>query len=153
MIFMVFNLSRGAIGNNAPSYFKPQSLNDVVNIGNFVLAKHKVTPDPTFIVEKSEDTLVLEVMDSHVYAHALIFKRNALICHFDGLWPSAKELHDWLNHTSTTEYELLLCSKGFSPSPWRMQQIVKRSSLKDPGSQAKMASLFNHGSHSLTQLP
>jgi hypothetical protein len=52
-----------------------------------------------FIVEQCAEPPTTEVKDPQVYGYAFIYQANALICRFNGLWPSASALREWVNKT------------------------------------------------------
>jgi hypothetical protein len=66
-----------------------------------------------FIVEQSAEPPTTEVEDPHVYGSAFIYQEKSLICRFNGLWPSASALREWVNKTWSSGHELFFCSKGF----------------------------------------
>jgi hypothetical protein len=53
----------------------------------------------TFIVEQSTEPPTTEVEDPHIYGSAFIYQEKSLICRFNGLWPLASTLREWVNKT------------------------------------------------------
>jgi hypothetical protein len=66
-----------------------------------------------FIVEKFAKPPTVEFEDPHVYGNAFIYQAKALICRFNGLWPSTPALREWINKTWASEHEIFFFSKGF----------------------------------------
>jgi hypothetical protein len=53
----------------------------------------------SFIVEQSAEPPTADVEDPHIYGSTFIYQAKALICRFNGLWPSASALKEWVNKT------------------------------------------------------
>jgi hypothetical protein len=66
-----------------------------------------------FIVEQCAKPPTAEVEDPQVYGYAFLYQAKALIFCFNGLWPSAPALKEWVNKTWSEGHELFFCSKGF----------------------------------------
>jgi hypothetical protein len=66
-----------------------------------------------FIVEQSIEPPTTDVEDPHVYGYVFIYQVKSLICHFNGLWPSAFALRECVNKTWWLGQERFFCSKGF----------------------------------------
>jgi hypothetical protein len=88
-------------GTSAPSGFKAEA------------SKVKEPFGSAFIVEQCAEPPTTEVEDPQVYGYAFIYQAKALICRFNGLWPSASALKEWVNKTWSEGHEMFFCSKGF----------------------------------------
>jgi hypothetical protein len=71
-------------GTSAPSGFKAET------------SKVKEPFGSAFIVEQCAEPPTTEVEDPQVYGYAFIYQAKALICRFNGLWPSASALRNGL---------------------------------------------------------
>jgi hypothetical protein len=104
----------------APSVTHPSSYKQAVKSGTSAptglkaeASKAKEPFGGAFIVEQCAEPPTAEVEDPHVYGFAYIYQAKALICRFNGLWPSAPALKEWVNKTWSEGHELFFCSKGF----------------------------------------
>jgi hypothetical protein len=104
----------------APSSTQPSSYKHAVKTGISAPSGSKAETSgakelfgSAFIVEQSAEPPTTEVEDPHVYGSAFIYQKKSLICRFNGLWPSASALREWVNKTWSSGHELFFCSKGF----------------------------------------
>ena len=114
-ISLIYRLRGGA-----PSSTHPSSYKHVVKKGistpsgsKAKNSREKELFGSTFILEQSVEPPIAEVEDPHIYGCAFIYQTKSLICRFNGLWPSAPALREWINKTCVSEHELFFFSKGF----------------------------------------
>jgi hypothetical protein len=104
----------------APSATHPSSYKQAVKSGTSAPSGFKAEASKVnepfgsaFIVEQCAEPPTTEVEDPQVYGYAFLYQAKALICRFNGLWPSAPALKEWVNKTWSEGHELFFCSKGF----------------------------------------
>jgi hypothetical protein len=104
----------------APSVTHPSSYKQAVKSGTSAPSKLQAEASKVkepfggaFIVEQCAEPPTAEVEDPQVYGYAFLYQAKALICRFNGLWPSAPALKEWVNKTWSEGHELFFCSKGF----------------------------------------
>jgi hypothetical protein len=104
----------------APSSTHPSSYKHAVKTGISAplgskdeTSREKDIFGSAFIVEQSAEPPTTEVEDPHVYGSTYIYQKKSLICRFNGLWPSASALREWVNKTWSSGHELFFFSKGF----------------------------------------
>jgi hypothetical protein len=104
----------------APSSTHPSSYKHAVKTGISAPSGSKAETSgakeifgSAFIVEQSAEPPTTDVEDPHIYDSAFIYQEKSLICRFNGLWPSASALREWVNKTWSSGHELFFFSKGF----------------------------------------
>lgn len=64
-------------------------------------------------MEKIDEVPEIEVTHHEINSLVLVFKSNAIICRFNGFWPKAEDLHNWIHSTWIDNCDYYLCAKGF----------------------------------------
>lgn len=95
-IFLTLRLRGGAAGESSSA--KAFSYRDAVHAQK----PEKKTVPPVqapkpFMVEKLEEVPTIEIMHPSLDEQAQNFAEHAIICRFNGLWPRATDLYQWIH--------------------------------------------------------
>ena len=124
-LYVKTRLRGGSFGNRGtagPSSFKDAACSKGPQSS---AAPPSSQPKP-YIVEKPDDIPSLEVKNQEVTKLFSILQTHALICRFNGFWPSSYDLHNWIYTNWTTNCQILLCSKGFFVVQFESQEDYQK---------------------------
>ena len=123
-IFLLHHLREGVEGNKRPS--NPSSYKEATRPKGPLTATFSSPQNSLYFVEKMESTPTLEIKNPQVTKLFSTLQTVAVICRFNGFWPRSFDLHQRVYTNWTTNYQILLCSKGFFVVQFESQKITRR---------------------------
>lgn len=135
----VMNRLRGGTDGNrgtaGPSSYKdaarPKVPKSTANTPSTTVPTPSAQPRP-YIVEKLDEIPSLEVKNIEVKKLFSTLQTHALICRFNGFWLRSYDLHNWIYSNWTTNYQILLCSKGFFIVQFELQEDCQKVITQGP---------------------
>ena len=95
------------------------------------MASSSSHPSP-YLVENLESTPTLEIKNPQVKQLFSTLQSIAVICRFNGFWPIYFDLHQWIYTNWTTNFQILLCSKGFFVVQFKSQGDYQKMLSQGP---------------------
>ncbi|KAH9290686.1 hypothetical protein KI387_034803 [Taxus chinensis] len=132
-ISMVGFLKGGAKARNTETFKDALFKNVVPSAGSN-------PPPPAYLVEQVVDSPTLEITSHNSLTFKSKLEKNALVCRFNGVWPSTNALIQWVHSNRTKNCDHFFCARGFVIILFLAQEDYQRALNEGPwfwGSETK----------------